>query len=134
MRRVLKVRGTVQGVGFRPFVYRTALELGLRGSVWNDADGVVVDAEGEPEALDALAERIQNAPPPRAHVERVEREDLAPLGRDAFSISDSVAPPPASARVSADLATCAACLRELHDPQDGRHGYAFINCTDCGAR
>ena len=134
MRRVLKVRGTVQGVGFRPFVYRTALELGLRGSVWNDADGVVVDAEGEPEALDALAERIQNAPPPRAHVERVEREDLAPLGRDAFSISDSVAPPPASARVSADLATCAACLRELHDPQDRRHGYPFINCTDCGPR
>jgi hydrogenase maturation protein HypF len=134
VRRILRIRGTVQGVGFRPFVYRTALELGLRGRVWNDADGVVVDAEGTPRALDALAERLSTSPPPRARVERMEMEEAAPLGPDAFSISDSAALPSASARVSPDLASCAACLHELLDPRDRRHLYPFTNCTDCGPR
>ena len=133
-RRIFRVRGTVQGVGFRPFVYRAALELGLRGRVWNDADGVVVDVEGEPRALQALAERIDKSPPARAKVERVEAEAADPLGFEAFRIVGSAAPPPASPRVSADLATCPACLHELHDRRDRRHLYPFVNCTDCGPR
>ena len=71
-RRVLRVRGTVQGVGFRPFVYRTAVELGLCGAVWNEPDGVVIDAEGSRDALDALARRIADEAPPRAVVEALE--------------------------------------------------------------
>ena len=133
-RRVFRVRGIVQGVGFRPFVYRAALELGLRGRVWNDADGVVIDAEGEAPALDALAERLAASPPPRAKVERVETEEAHPVGHEGFVIGGSAAPPPASARVSPDLATCAACLVELHDPRDRRYRYPFVNCTDCGPR
>ncbi len=133
-RRVLRVRGTVQGVGFRPFVYRTALELGLRGGVWNDADGVVIDAEGTAEALDALACRIREAPPPRARVEAVEAVEAAPASLGPFAIRASDDGAPASARVSPDLAPCATCLAELEDPRDRRFGYPFTNCTDCGPR
>jgi hydrogenase maturation protein HypF len=133
-RRVLRVRGTVQGVGFRPFVYRTAVELGLRGAVWNEPDGVVVDAEGSAEALEALARRIRDSPPPRAVVEALHVAAADPAGQGAFAIRESAGQDASSARVPADLACCAACLRELGDPRDRRHRYPFINCTDCGPR
>jgi hydrogenase maturation protein HypF len=133
-RRVFRVRGTVQGVGFRPFVYRAAAELGLAGEVWNDPDGVVIDAEGDAAALDALERRLRDAPPPRALVESVTWEARPSEGRGAFRIVESEARAPTSARVSADLATCAACLAELFDPGDRRFRYPFINCTDCGPR
>jgi len=133
-RRVFRVRGTVQGVGFRPFVYRAATELGLRGRVWNDADGVVIEAEGRPGDLDALGERLREAPPPRAVVESIHAADEPPAGLGPFAIVESEALAPASARVSPDLATCAACLAELEDPRDRRAAYPFVNCTDCGPR
>jgi len=133
-RRILRVRGTVQGVGFRPFVYRTAVDLGLRGSVWNDADGVVIDAEGSVEALDELARRIAAAPPPRAIIEGLEVEHALARGLEDFSIGESEALPPVSARVSPDLATCRTCLEEMSNPADRRFRYPFINCTDCGPR
>lgn len=133
-RRILRIRGTVQGVGFRPFVYRTALELGLHGSVWNDPDGVVVDAEGTAEALDALASRIGSAAPPRARVEAVDVAAQPPVGLGPFAIRRSEDREPSAARVSPDLATCEACLAELADPADRRFRYPFINCTDCGPR
>ena len=133
-RRILRVRGTVQGVGFRPFVYRTAIELGLGGHVFNDADGVVIDAEGEGRALDDLLTRIRTAAPPRARVESVEVEVLSPLGLGPFAIVESAPVRPSSARVSPDLATCSACLAELTDPRDRRFRYPFVNCTDCGPR
>jgi hydrogenase maturation protein HypF len=133
-RRVLRVRGTVQGVGFRPFVYRLAVELGLRGAVWNEPDGVVVDAEGGREALDALARRIREEAPPRAEVESVDVQAAVPAGQGPFAIRASAGQEAASARVPPDLATCEPCLRELIDPADRRHRYPFINCTDCGPR
>ena len=133
-RRIFRVRGAVQGVGFRPFVYRAATELGLRGAVWNDADGVVIDAEGAVPALETLARRIQDAPPPRALVESLRYEDALPAGLGPFAIRDSADRPPSSARVVADLATCEACLDEMRDPADRRFSYPFINCTDCGPR
>jgi len=133
-RRIFRIRGTVQGVGFRPFVYRTARELGLRGRVWNDADGVVIDAEGSDEELDALVQRVRESPPPRARVESIDAEDAPPLGQGPFAIGPSDSLPPASARVSPDLATCPACLAEMGDPHDRRAAYPFINCTDCGPR
>jgi hydrogenase maturation protein HypF len=133
-RRIFRIRGTVQGVGFRPFVYRAACALGLAGRVWNDADGVVVDAEGASSALDALGERLARPDPPHARVESVAVEEAAPSGAVGFAIDTSAADAPTSARVAPDLATCDACLRELFDPADRRFRYPFLNCTDCGPR
>jgi hydrogenase maturation protein HypF len=133
-RRILRIRGTVQGVGFRPFVYRLATDLGLRGSVWNDADGVVVDAEGSPDALSALARGIAEGPPPQARIEGFAVVEGAPAGLGPFAILESERGEPSSARVSPDLATCALCLEELDDPADRRYRYPFLNCTNCGPR
>ncbi|MGM0577426.1 MAG: carbamoyltransferase HypF [Myxococcota bacterium] len=133
-RRVLRVRGTVQGVGFRPFVYRTAVSLGVAGAVWNDPDGVVIDAEGDVDALDALARAVETSPPPSARVESVESAAAEPAGHQTFTIRESDGRGRTFPRVSPDLATCDACLRELRDPADRRHGHPFLNCTDCGPR
>src|SRR5215470_20389938 len=99
-RRILRIRGTVQGVGFRPFVYRAAADLGLRGSVWNDPDGVVIEAEGAPAALDDLVRRIADAPPPQARIEAVHVEDAPAIGLGAFAIRESEDRAPVAARVS----------------------------------
>ena len=133
-RRILRIRGVVQGVGFRPFVYRAALKLGLRGAVWNDPDGVVVDAEGDSGALDAFAREIAEAPPGHARIESLDVRDATPSGATRFSISSSAEGVETSPRVSADLPTCDACLAELFNPQDRRYRYPFINCSDCGPR
>ena len=135
-RRRLRVRGTVQGVGFRPFVYRTAVDLGLAGSVWNDSEGVVVEAEGGPDVLDELARRITEEAPPLAAVTAVEATPLPPAadGAPGFVIVDSRADAAPAVAVSVDAATCADCLAELHDPADRRFEYPFVNCTNCGPR
>lgn len=133
-RHLLRVRGTVQGVGFRPFVFRVASELGLAGEVWNEGGSLCIDAEGDPAALRALRRRIAEHPPARALVESVEVEERPPAGAGAFAIRPSASADVSGVRVSADLATCAACLAEMGDPSDRRHAYPFINCTDCGPR
>ena len=133
-RRILRIRGVVQGVGFRPFVYRTALKLGLRGAVWNDSGGVVIDVEGAADALDLLARAIDDGPPTRSRVESIDVQEAVPRGAAGFEIASSEQRAPSSARVSADLPTCPACLAELCDPRDRRFRYPFINCTDCGPR
>jgi hydrogenase maturation protein HypF len=135
-RRRLRVRveGTVQGVGFRPFVYRLATELGLDGWVLNDSRGVLIEAEGEGVALDALLERLGSDAPPLAIVERVSEERLDPVGEAGFRIIESEEGGEAEAAVSPDVATCGDCLAELMDPDDRRHRYPFINCTNCGPR
>jgi len=135
-RRRLRVRGTVQGVGYRPFVYRTAVDLGLGGRVWNDSEGVVVDATGPADRLDDLARRLVDDAPPLASVAAVEVTALPPDGDGGgrFSIVESRADAAPAAAVSVDAATCAACLAELHDPADRRHRYPFVNCTNCGPR
>lgn len=133
---LLRVRGTVQGVGFRPFVYRTARQLGLRGWVCNDPQGVLIRAVGDPDAVAALVMAIEFDAPPAAKVRAVEKQSHpndAPVGND-FSIRDSAAPAAAETSVPTELALCIDCRRELLDPRDRRHGYAFINCTQCGPR
>jgi hydrogenase maturation protein HypF len=134
-RRVrVRVEGVVQGVGFRPYVHRLAAELGVAGFVRNDERGVVIEAEGAPDAVEALLARLPAEAPPMAVVDRVTREDIPPRGEGGFAIEPSERGVSADALVSPDAATCEACLRELFDPGDRRHRYPFINCTDCGPR
>jgi hydrogenase maturation protein HypF len=124
----------VQGVGFRPFVFRAAEELRLTGRVWNDGDGVTVEAFGPAERLDELERRLRQAPPPAARVERLEVAALSGLPPATFEIAPSLQGGVARMAIGADLATCEACVAELADPADRRHRYPFTNCTDCGPR
>ncbi|MGZ4268772.1 MAG: carbamoyltransferase HypF [Solirubrobacteraceae bacterium] len=133
-RAAIRVTGVVQGVGFRPFVLRRARELGLDGFVRNDTRGVLVEAEGAPEAVERLIADLPALAPPLAQVERVDVAELAPGGAPGFAIAGSDAVGEPRALVSADGATCADCLAELRDPTDRRFRYPFINCTNCGPR
>jgi hydrogenase maturation protein HypF len=131
------VEGIVQGVGFRPFVYALASGLGLGGLVGNDAGGVFAEVEGTPTAIGEFLRLLERDPPPLARVDRVRTRAMEPTGSPGFSIVASEPNAPGAARralVSADTATCSACLRELADPADRRFGYPFINCTSCGPR
>jgi len=130
----LEVRGAVQGVGFRPFVFRLAGELALPGWVLNDARGVFIEVEGPRETLERFRERILSERPPRAIVQQVESAWLPPAGFTAFEIRHSDEAGVKTALVLPDLATCPDCLAEVLDPAERRHGYAFTNCTNCGPR
>jgi hydrogenase maturation protein HypF len=129
-----RVEGTVQGVGFRPYVHRLARELGLGGTVGNDERGVVVDVEGDPDAVAVFLERLPGEAPPLAHVERILVQDVPATGERAFAIVASQRRGAPAALVVPDAATCEDCLAELRDPTDRRHRYPFINCTNCGPR
>jgi hydrogenase maturation protein HypF len=129
-----RVEGTVQGVGFRPFVYRLAGELDLAGWVLNDERGVLLEVEGSVESVEGFLRRLPGEAPPLAAVERVTSEELAPTGDRGFAIVASERHGEADAPVSPDVATCGDCLRELFDPGDRRYRYPFINCTNCGPR
>ncbi len=135
---MLRVRGTVQGVGFRPFVLRLATEIGVRGWVRNDAEGVLVRAVGEAPRLEELAAQLVRQAPPASRVSGVEWLDLVPAGpsvNGGFSIIESTT---ASGKIETDapvdLGPCADCRRELNDPANRRFAYPFINCTQCGPR
>jgi hydrogenase maturation protein HypF len=130
----VRVTGTVQGVGFRPFVYRLAGELGLAGYVLNDDRGVLAEAEGDAVAVERFLELLPTEAPPLATVEEVAHEELRPTGRLGFEIAASERGGTPLALVSPDVATCAACLAEIADPADRRYRYPFTNCTDCGPR
>jgi len=133
-RRRLHVRGTVQGVGFRPFVYREAVSRELTGWVRNDGTGVVVEVEGPAGALQALLDAVEHRPPPLALVESVEWRAVPPVGDRGFVIAPTDREGGTDVAVSADVAPCDACLAELADPTDRRYRYPFVNCTDCGPR
>jgi hydrogenase maturation protein HypF len=130
----LRVEGTVQGVGFRPFVYRLAHDEGLGGHVRNDARGVVVEVEGPAEALARFTARLSAEAPALAVVQRVASEPIATEGGHKFRILESVRAGAPDALVTPDSATCAECLAELRDPADRRYRYPFTNCTNCGPR
>jgi hydrogenase maturation protein HypF len=129
-----RVEGTVQGVGFRPFVYRIAGEEGLAGFVLNDERGVLLEVEGAAAAVARFVDRLTADAPPLAVVDRVSCEDVPALGQRHFRIVESARGGPADAPVTPDTAPCADCLAELDSPTDRRHGYPFINCTNCGPR
>jgi hydrogenase maturation protein HypF len=132
-RRRYRIGGVVQGVGFRPFVYRLAARHELGGFVLNDGGGVLVEAEGPAVALDALAVELRSEAPGLARVDSVVIEPVAARGETEFRIESSV-PAGRNALIPADVATCDDCLRELFDPGDRRHLYPFVNCTNCGPR
>ncbi|RLJ70787.1 hydrogenase maturation carbamoyltransferase HypF [Hydrogenivirga caldilitoris] len=130
----IRLNGTVQGVGFRPFVYRIAKELGLKGYVLNDSFGVEIEAEGKKELLDTFLKRLNEEKPPLARIYSQEIEFLEPLGYTDFEIRESKEEGKKEVLILPDIATCEDCLRELFDPKDRRYLYPFINCTNCGPR
>jgi len=130
----LRIQGVVQGVGFRPHVYRLAQLFQLAGSVANDAAGVVVEVEGEPSQVRRFCREVTSAAPPASRISKITREQLHPEGLEGFKIHESEAGSRSTALVSPDLHCCSDCLRELSDPNDRRFAYPFINCTNCGPR
>jgi hydrogenase maturation protein HypF len=128
------VQGVVQGVGFRPFVYRLAREEQLGGFVLNDERGVVLEVDGQADAVESFLARLARESPPLAVVERVDCDRLPSTGERDFRIVESASGGDADALVSHDAATCDDCLAELRDPADRRFRYPFINCTNCGPR
>ncbi len=135
IRRRLIIAGQVQGVGFRPFVYRLAAELQLTGWVINDASGVMLEIQGGSAAVEQFRERLETQMPPLAKMEHCRQADIAPVaGEELFEIRPSAGGELTDAQVTVDTAVCDDCLRELADPGDKRHAYPFINCTNCGPR
>ncbi|MDX3451966.1 carbamoyltransferase HypF [Streptomyces sp. ME02-8801-2C] len=133
-RRRVTVRGVVQGVGFRPYLYGLATELALAGHVTNTPEGVVVEVEGTASAVARFCDRIAAQAPPLARVESVHHREMPLAGGIAFTILPSRVDGPARTLVSPDSATCADCLTELADPADRRYRHPFVNCTHCGPR
>ncbi|MBA2459027.1 MAG: carbamoyltransferase HypF, partial [Gemmatimonadales bacterium] len=133
-RRLIAIEGLVQGVGFRPFVYRLAAAHDLRGSVRNEGGGVLVDVEGEPDALESFVSGLAVAPPPSAVIDSILAAAAPPRQYGTLNIMESADASERSALVLPDLATCDGCIAELFDPADRRHRYPFITCTDCGPR
>ena len=130
----LSVTGAVQGVGFRPFVYRLAADLGVAGWVRNGPQGVSIEAEGERATLEQFLERLLAERPPRAVIQGLEPSWLDACGYRTFEIRESDHDGALVAVVLPDIATCDDCLREVFDPSDRRFGYPFTNCTNCGPR
>ena len=126
--------GTVQGVGFRPFVYRLAREAGVSGRVRNDAAGVTIEAFAPRPALEAFTARLRTDRPPAAVIETLEASPIPAEAAAAFEIVESGGATERRVAIPPDLGTCEACRREILDPTDRRHGYPFTNCTDCGPR
>jgi hydrogenase maturation protein HypF len=137
----ITIYGIVQGVGFRPFVYRLATDLGLKGWVVNSCEGVVIEAEGRRGSLDSFLARLKQEGPPQSHIYSLQYVFLDPAGFPDFEIreSDAAGLPgrqagAKTALILPDIATCPECLEEIFDPSDRRYLYPFTNCTHCGPR
>jgi hydrogenase maturation protein HypF len=130
----VEIHGAVQGVGFRPFVYRLAAELGLHGWVINDTEGVFIEVEGAEAALARFLDRLPAETPPRAIVQSLSSAWLPLIGYTQFEIRHSDSSGAKTALILPDVATCPDCLAELLDPDNRRHRYPFTNCTNCGPR
>ncbi len=133
-RRRIEIRGTVQGVGFRPYIYNLATEHRIGGSVQNRSGCVLIRAEGDRAALDRFLEELPRRAPPLAHIDAISWVDESPLNEREFRIVASEADAERTPHIAADAACCADCLRELFDPADRRYRYPFLNCTNCGPR
>ncbi len=134
LRRRIEIQGAVQGVGFRPFVYRTAQIAGVHGYVLNCPTGVVIEAEGNPPAIDRFLSALRDELPPLARIDQINIAPATPNGEQGFAIRESLAAEGRFAFVPPDAAPCPDCLRELTTRGDRRYHYPFINCTNCGPR
>jgi hydrogenase maturation protein HypF len=130
----ISVRGIVQGVGFRPFVYGLAVRHNLKGWVYNTSEDVKIEVEGETEAVEQFERALETEAPPLAHIEGIAIEHHPPVGHKNFEIRQSQAQEGKYQLISPDVATCRACLSELLNPEDRRYRYPFTNCTNCGPR
>jgi hydrogenase maturation protein HypF len=130
----IAIRGAVQGVGFRPFVYRLASELRLPGWVLNSPEGVFIEVEGEKDVLDSFLFRLQDEKPIPSFIQSLEFSLLDPLHFRGFEIRESEQTGSRTALILPDIATCGACLAEVLNPADRRYRYPFTNCTHCGPR
>jgi hydrogenase maturation protein HypF len=134
LRKHIQVRGIVQGVGFRPFVYKLAKSLGLSGYVFNSSAGVTIEIEGSPSRVEDFLDTLRNDPPPLAEIREITVSQRGIQGGAGFSILDSREEAGEFALVSPDAGTCDACWRDFGDPANRRYGYPFTNCTHCGPR
>jgi hydrogenase maturation protein HypF len=130
----ISVRGIVQGVGFRPFVYGLAVKHNLKGWVYNTSEDVKIEVEGKAGAIRQFERELQTQAPPLAHIENINVEYHRPVGYKSFEIRKSQAQRGKYQLISPDVATCQACLSELLNPEDRRYRYPFTNCTNCGPR
>jgi len=131
----IRIRGLVQGVGFRPFVWHLATGLGIKGSVCNDAEGVLIHAWGDAVTLQHFQRQMSEQPPPLARIDAIESQDLeSAAAPETFSIVESHHTGRKAASVTPDAAICPHCLSDIRDPQSRHHGYPFTSCTHCGPR
>jgi hydrogenase maturation protein HypF len=130
----VKIQGAVQGVGFRPYVYRLACSLGLNGWVNNSPQGVVIEIEGSAAELESFLLRIEREKPPHSSIHSLQSTYMEPAGYPAFEIRRSEDTASKTAIILPDIAACPDCLREMSDPADRRYRYPFTNCTHCGPR
>ena len=133
-RKAIDVTGIVQGVGFRPFIYRLAQECNLTGFIANTPAGVTIEVQGDPDLLDRFLVRLPSELPPLAKITSLLSRDAEPQAETAFRIVSSRLDAPPKALISPDVAVCGDCLREMMNPRDRRFRYPFINCTNCGPR
>jgi hydrogenase maturation protein HypF len=134
LRKRIRVRGIVQGVGFRPWVFKLAEQFHLAGSVRNTPDGVLIEVEGRAAAMAQFMQQLESEPPPLAQINGLVAENVTPQGETCFTILDSVETALEAVLVSPDVSTCDDCRREFTDRRDRRFGYPFTNCTNCGPR
>ena len=133
-RRAIAIQGTVQGVGFRPFVYKLASELRLGGFVRNQISGACIEVEGENGPLDQFLARLASKLPPLARIDGISWQSQPVKGEQTFRIESSDRIASGQIVIAPDAATCEDCLAELFDPRDRRYRYPFLNCTNCGPR
>ncbi|MDI6716319.1 MAG: carbamoyltransferase HypF [Actinomycetota bacterium] len=130
----IKVTGIVQGVGFRPHVYRLANKLGLAGWIINTTNGVTIRVEGRAKDIKGFVRELQTSPPPLAYIESLRTKKIQPEGYSAFFIQKSSQSLDADISIPPDVGTCPDCLKEYNDPNNRRYGYPFTNCVNCGPR
>mgnify|MGYP000882770712 FL=1 len=130
----IQIKGIVQGVGFRPFVYSLAIRNNLKGWVRNSSNGVEIEVSGDPLALDNFSNALRNSAPPLSRIDSISSEFIPVTTYEDFEILKSNSQEGEFIPVSPDYSICEDCLKELFDPNDRRYRYPFINCTNCGPR
>lgn len=130
----IEVKGIVQGVGFRPYIFNLAKRYQLKGWVKNTSKGVIIEVDGKEEEIEAFLKSISTSPPPLAHIDSITSNSIPPNGFTTFQIIESETIPGEFVPISPDMSICDDCRRELFDPSDPRYHYPFINCTNCGPR